>query len=119
MYNHYIGQAMPLAENKEIKMKAYTIKLESGHFSGANEIMLTTERAESSYGQPVAVLVGGPNSGSAYGPSDVIPSAIENDPLPWLTEPAIRTVAAADISARAGGDTIDPAVIAFCGLTWE
>ena len=78
----------------------YKIKLEAGHFSGADEIILTTERAESSHGIPVAVLVGGPNSGMAFGPSDVIPSADHNDELAWLTEPAKTTVAAAESAAR-------------------
>lgn len=109
----------------------YTIKLEAGHFSGAREIVLTTERAESSYGQPVAVLVGGPNDGRAYGPGDCIPCADENDPLAWLTEMAAHTVAAADAVARESdgratvwgeghkpeiireGAPIDPLVLAF------
>lgn len=92
----------------------YTIKLQEGHFSGARAIVLTTERAESSYGQPVAVLIGGPNDGRAYGPWDCIPSAEENDPLAWLTETAAQTVAAADIAARrADGAPVDPLVLAF------
>lgn len=92
-------------------MSTYTIKLEAGHFSGASEIMLTTERAESSYGQPVAVLVGGPNSGIAYGPGDAIPSGIENDQLSWLTEPAARTIAAANRAAKCESD--NPLLQAF------
>lgn len=95
-------------------MSNYTIPLEAGHFSGATSITLTTERAESSYGQPVAVLVGGPNDGTAYGPADVFPSAIENDPLDWLTEPASRTVAAANIAAK--GDSANPLMRAFLAL---
>lgn len=116
-------------------MSTYTIPLAEGHFSGATAIQLTDERAESSYGQPVAILIGGPNNGTAYGPEDIIPSGIPDDPLEWLTEPARTTVAVADLAARraAGcgpvwggegnkpellreGAAIDEAVMAFCGL---
>ena len=97
-------------------MSSYTIPLESGHFCGATSITLTNERAESSYGQPVAVLSGGPLDGTAYGPADVIPSAIENDPLEWLTEPSSRTVAAANIAAK--GDSENPLMRAFLALQW-
>lgn len=78
----------------------YSIKLGNGHFSGATEILITTERAESSYGVPVAVLVGGPNDGMAFGPGDVIPAADPNDELAWLEEPAATTIAAAESAAR-------------------
>ena len=78
----------------------YRIKLEANHFSGASEIILTTDRAESSYGIPVAVLVGGPNSGMAFGPADSIPHADMSDPLSWLSETAALTVAAAEAAAR-------------------
>lgn len=68
------------------------IKLPADHFSGAKEILLTTERAESSYGIPVAVLVGGKNSGMVFGRDDFIPCENENDPLVWLVESAGTTV---------------------------
>ena len=69
-----------------------TIKLPADHFSGAKEILLTTERAESSYGIPVAVLVGGKNSGMVFGRDDFIPCENENDSLVWLVESAGTTV---------------------------
>jgi hypothetical protein len=84
------------------------------HYTGADAIEITTERAESSYGQPVAVLIGGPFSGSAYGPADVVPSA--DDALPWLSEPARIMVAAA--AAKAGMDDCydDPLYCRFVGI---
>lgn len=86
------------------------IKLNPGHFSGADSILLSVERAESSYGIPVAVLVGGPHSGQAFGPADVIP-AVAGHPLGWLEEPARTTVAAA---RRAAGAKPDDLYYKFC-----
>lgn len=50
-------------------------------------IVLTTDHATSSYGQPVAIF-----QGVAYGVSDVPPG---EDPLPWLREEMGKTVACA------------------------
>lgn len=103
-----------MGKQRGIKMNDYEIKLEEGHFSGASAIRITTNRAESSYGVPVAVLIGGPNDGTAYGPGDKIPCADPCDALAWLTEMAATTVAAANIAAQ--GDSANPLYAAFIAL---
>jgi hypothetical protein len=82
-------------------MSEYTINLENGHWTGAEKIILTTHRAESSYGQPVAVLVGGRCNEMAFGAHDIIPAG---DELPWIAESAATTVAAADMENRGTGN---------------
>jgi hypothetical protein len=96
-------------------MSTITIKLAPDNFLGADEIMLTTERAESSKGQPVAVLVGGPNSGAAYGPSDCIPFADPNGPFAILGKLALarNTVAAAAMAADLRDDALVAKFIAL------
>ena len=89
-------------------MSTTSIKLATGNIFGADEILLTTERAESSYGQPVAVLVGGPNSGNVYSPGDFIPFANPNSPFAMLDgmDRARNTVAAAAINANVRGNAL-------------
>lgn len=94
-------------------MNDFTMKLAADHYTGADQILLTTKRAESSYGVPVAVLVGGPNDGVALGADDLVPHGIEDDPLPWLDERARQMVAAEAIRLRVGGN---PAILSFLGL---
>lgn len=88
------------------------IPLEANHYSGAHSLRLTTEHAASSYGIPVAVLIGGPHDQMALGQQDMVPyGAVEPDPLPWLIETAKQMVAAANIAA--GADPTDPVFLAF------
>lgn len=65
-----------------------------------SEILLTDERAESSYGIPVAIF-----NGVAYGKSDVIPLPSPPE-LEWLQESAAVTVAAACIFNKIDGDEL-------------
>ena len=83
-------------------------------YCGAREIVITDERAESSYGQPVAVICGGRLSGNAYGPGDAIPFAPPSDPLEFLNEfePARVTVLCA---AREAGIPITGLLATFVG----
>ena len=94
-------------------MNDFTLKLAGDHYTGAGHILITTDRAESSYGVPVAVLVGGPNDGVALGADDLVPHGIDDDRLPWLDERARQMVAAEAIRLRVGGD---PAILSFLGL---
>lgn len=94
-------------------MNDFAMKLAADHYTGADQILLTTKRAESSYGVPVAVLVGGPNDGAALRPDDLVPHGIEDDRLPWLDERARQMVAAAAIRLRFAGN---PAILSFLGL---
>lgn len=98
------------------KMEDYKIELPPGHYSGAREIMLTCTHASCSYGQPVAVLVGGRNDGTAYGHDDVIKFENEYDPLAWLAVTASETVSAENARYRylIGNKHIHKIVIAFC-----
>jgi hypothetical protein len=91
----------------------FAMDLAADHYTGADQILLTTKRAESNYGVPVAVLVGGPNDGVALGPDDLVPHSIDDDRLPWLNERARQMVAAEAIRLRVGGS---PAILSFLGL---
>lgn len=64
------------------------------------KITITNERAESSYGIPVAVF-----NGVAYGPNDNI--VFPPSELDWLKEPARTTVAGACIENKISGAELD------------
>lgn len=70
------------------------------NLSTGEQITLTNERAESSYGIPVAVF-----NGAAYGPADSIPFGPAE--MAWLEEPASTTVAAACKDNKISGGELE------------
>ena len=69
-------------------------------FGTNKKITLIDDRAESSYGIPVAVF-----DGIAYGPADLIPFGPSE--MAWLKDPAATTVAAACTDNKISGDELE------------